>query len=163
MNLGPDSQQMLHTYLQYYGKGGSFPVFRGERYQHGSSFRESAQNVGSFALPILTDATKSLISSVTNAREHGKSLKDAIKGALMPTLAQTLEKTGQALKTKIGSGRRRRRRRHHVKGLPKGKKLFGGRIRGRRRRRRRGGAAKKYKRRRHVAKSASLSIPGENF
>ena len=105
MAINPN--EVYHIYKRYYHEGGAFQVFRGERFQHGSGFGETMQNIGRYVLPIAAVGARSFVKSVHAARKEGRTLKDAVKDAILPTIADTLEKTAETLQS--GSGKRGRR------------------------------------------------------
>ena len=114
--MATNPNEVYHIYKRYYHEGGAFQVFRGERFQHGSGFGETMQNIGRYVLPIAAVGARSFVKSVNAARKEGRNLKDAVKDAILPTIADTLEKTAETFQS--GSGKRGRRspRRHKGKG-----------------------------------------------
>ena len=136
MAINPN--EVYHIYKRYYHEGGAFQVFRGERFQHGSGFGETMQNIGRYVLPIAAVGARSFVNSVHAARKEGRNLKDAVKDAILPTIADTLEKTAETFQS--GSGKRGRRPRRH-KG--KGRKRRAHKKQQQRRRRKAGRVYKK--------------------
>ena len=105
--MATNPNDVYHIYKRYYHEGGAFQVFRGEQFQHGSGFGDTMQNIGRYILPIAAAGAKSFVKSVHAARKEGRTLKDAVKDAILPTIADTLEKTAETLQS--GSGKRGRR------------------------------------------------------
>lgn len=103
----------LRHYQNQYGSG--FPVYRGDRLQSGAGLGSILRGIGRFLFPILAPAAKTFIGSTMEAREQGKSFKEAARSALTPTLQSAISTTTEQIAKRMSGpqkgGRRRKRRR----------------------------------------------------
>lgn len=115
----PFSEALRKHYLSQSGGGApSYPVFRGSAYQHGQGIGDIFRHIGRWLapfLPVAVDAAKTFISGTASNLSQGKSIKEAAKSAISPTIKGAATGIGEAMASKIngqsGSGLRRGRRR----------------------------------------------------
>lgn len=108
---------MTNPYYRYYSSqiGGGplpFPVFRGSNYQSGAGIGNIFRSIARFFLPIIAPVASTFIRSAAGGLEEGKTLKEAAKSAIGPSLRQAGEATTSQILSRVqgGSGRRRRKR-----------------------------------------------------
>lgn len=64
----------------------SYPVFRGAPLQYGSGLGNFFRSIGRFLIPIATSVASSFLTSAAQGIGEGKSIKEATKGALVPSI-----------------------------------------------------------------------------
>ena len=114
------SHDLSDRYYRHYAgqMGGSLAAFHGSRHQNGEGLGDILRSIGRFLLPIIgpiaSTAATHFIKSTSSGMDEGKSLRDAAKGALAPTLTSTLTSASDQIMGRLNKfqtgGRRKRRR-----------------------------------------------------
>ena len=107
--------------LNYYRiqQGNGFPVYRGADLQYCRGFGDVLKSVAKYALPVIAPVALRLIADTAIGLKSGKSFKDAIKGAINPSIGEAMTVAGDKIKEESkpqsGTGRRRKAKRKVTK------------------------------------------------
>ena len=111
---------LLYRGMQY---GGFIPVYAGVPYQYGNGLGDILKGIGRFLIPIISPiaqrAASSFFESAVSGIREGKSIKEAAKGAIAPTVSETIDAAKSQVMKRIQRGRgrvyKRKTKDKHVK------------------------------------------------
>jgi len=91
--------------------GGFIPVYAGVPYQYGNGLGDILRGIGRFLIPIIAPiaqrAASSFFDSAVSGIREGKSIKEAAKGAIAPTVSETIDAAKSQVMKRIQRGRGR--------------------------------------------------------
>lgn len=126
----------LHHYMNQRGDG-QYPVFRGYPVQYGTGIGDFFRSIGRFLLPIFASGAKNFIQSTAGGLEQGRTLKEAAKSAIAPTLSGAVGDLSSGVVNKLagrGRGRKRKSRSKSKSKSAKRRRVYKGKkTKGRRR------------------------------
>ncbi len=116
-------RDLVDVYVRHYlgQRGGALAAFHWARNQNGEGLGDILRAIGRWFQPALREIApiaksglSSFIKSTSTAMDEGKSLQEAAKGALAPTMSNVLSSAGERVMSRLkgdqtGSGRKRRR------------------------------------------------------
>ena len=125
LNLPHDA--LVRAYTQHYAGtqvgSGMLPAFEGAMYQDGSGLGDVLRSVFRAVFPIFSSGASTFLRGAAEGLGQGKSLGDAAKGALEPTMQDVLGKTVSRVMQK-GSGKRRKRRTKRAPAKPRKRRVY---------------------------------------